>query len=86
MSAELSGVGAAAYYKSRMCDGGHKRTQNALPAVKKLSAMNMSEMKTVKKQEEKQVSERTKEISKDPKEKKIYSGAKSSKKLGGHEL
>jgi len=81
----LSGKGGAAYIASRNKDGGCKRTDYSMPTLKKLSPMNKSEMKQVKRDESKQVSTRDKELASQKGESTMYK-AKSSKKLGGHKL
>jgi hypothetical protein len=80
MEKGLSGIGAAAYFKSRHKDGGcEMRDHHDMR-----SAMNQKEKAIVKKSEARQASKRGAQIARDPKERAIYANLKSSKKLGGN--
>lgn len=76
----LEGAGGAEYFKSRHKDGGHKMTHHH---ELKASSMNKQEAATVKKSEARQAAKQDEMVAKDPKERAIYAGAKSSKKPGG---
>jgi len=75
MDKAMSCCGAADYLKSRQKSGGHAMTEH--------HSMNKKAAATVKKSEARQVAMQDKMVAKDPKEKAIYAGVKSSKKPGG---